>query len=171
MDATDADREMIGMTPKTHGVPFFIHLFNPIVRSLHRVGVPMGPTILLTVRGRKTGQLHTTPVGLFEGGGRRYVFATFGEVDWVRNLRSAGEATITRGRHSETVVAAELTPEEAESVLQEVLKPYLASRMRSSFLRMGYDLGPDPTKADFAELALHHPGFELREIEQKLGGT
>ncbi len=146
---------------KSNDVPFFVHLFNPIVRGLHRVGIPMGPTILLTVRGRKTGKPRTTPVGLFDGNGRRYVFATFGEVDWVRNLRSAGEALISRGRRREAVVAIELKPEEAALVLQEVLKPYLASRIRSSFLRMGYDLGRDPSKVDFMNVALHHPGFEL----------
>jgi hypothetical protein len=32
-----------------------------------------------------------------ESHGRRYVFATFGEVNWVRNLRAAREAVIRRG--------------------------------------------------------------------------
>ncbi len=162
MGSNNVNEEMIDKMAENDRVPFFVHLFNPVVRSLHRLGIPMGPTILLTVRGRKTGQPRTTPVGLFEGGGRRYVFATFGEVNWVRNLRAAGEAVIARGRRRETVIAIELTPEEAAPVLQDVLKPYLASRIRSSFLRMGYDLGPNRSKVDFMNVALRHPGFELQ---------
>src|SRR2546430_15997883 len=34
---------------------------------------------------------------------------SFGTVNWVRNLRAAGEATLTRGRRTETVSARELT--------------------------------------------------------------
>ncbi len=149
---------------KTHSVPFFIHLLNPIIKSLLRMGIPMGsPMTLVTTRGRKTGQLHTTPVGLFEHDGRRYLFSTFEEVNWVRNLRAAGEAIITRGRRRQVVAAIELTPEEAVPILQDVLKPYLESRIRSSFLHMGYDLGPDSSKYDFMKEAQRHPGFELRD--------
>ncbi|HEX2712888.1 MAG TPA: nitroreductase/quinone reductase family protein, partial [Candidatus Acidoferrales bacterium] len=39
-----------------------------ILKGLLRVGIPMGPMILLSVRGRKTGKLRTTPVDLFERG-------------------------------------------------------------------------------------------------------
>lgn len=40
--------------------------------------------------------------------GRRWVWAPWGEVQWVRNLRAAGRATIRRGRQSEEVTATEL---------------------------------------------------------------
>jgi deazaflavin-dependent oxidoreductase (nitroreductase family) len=118
---------------------------------------------LLTVRGRKTGKRHTTPVGLFEYDGRRYIFGTFGEASWVRNLRAAREATITRGRRRSSVVATELPTGEAASVLQNVLTPFFRSRMMSQFLRMGYELKPESTMDDFLKEARRHPGFELRE--------
>ena len=47
-----------------------------IVKGLLRLGVPMGPMVLLTVRGRKSGQPRTTPVDLFEGSGRSYLVST-----------------------------------------------------------------------------------------------
>jgi hypothetical protein len=51
---------------------------NWILKKLLRAGVPMGPMILLTVRGRTTGLPRTTPVDLFEGDGRRWLVATHG---------------------------------------------------------------------------------------------
>src|SRR5438046_1393031 len=111
------------------GVPSIVPLLNPLIRRLLRMGVPMGPNVLLTVRGRTSGQLRTFPVALMEGGGRRYVFATFGEVNWVRNLRAAREAILRRGRRQERVVAVELTPEEAAPVMQQALAPFFASPM------------------------------------------
>src|SRR2546425_1730134 len=52
--------------------PFIVPLLNPIVRRLMGVGVPLGPNALLSVRGRKTGQLRTTPIAVVDiGGGLR----------------------------------------------------------------------------------------------------
>ena len=39
--------------------------------------------------------VRTTPVALVEIGDRRWVVGTFGEVNWVRNLRAAGEAALS----------------------------------------------------------------------------
>jgi deazaflavin-dependent oxidoreductase (nitroreductase family) len=151
--------------PMSNGnIPFFVPLMNPLIKSLLRVGVPMGPMTLLTVRGRKSGQQHTTPVGLFEHGGRRYVFGTFGEVNWVRNLRATRRAIVGRGLHRRPVDAVELGKTDGARVLRAILEPYLASRARRSFLRMGYDLKRDASPEDFNREARRHPGFELREI-------
>src|SRR3989442_5098721 len=51
--------------------PIIVPLLNPIVRRLMGVGVPLGPNALLSVRGRKTGQLRTTPIAVVDIGGRR----------------------------------------------------------------------------------------------------
>src|SRR5438874_1343707 len=101
-------------------VPFFVPLFNPIARRLLRVGVPLGPNALLTVRGRKTGQPRTTPVALVEVDDRRWIIGTFGDVNWVRNLRAAGEATLKLGGGDEEVAADELTAEEATEFFSDV---------------------------------------------------
>src|SRR5207249_11762621 len=79
-------------------VPAFVSIFNPIASRLLRIGTPLGPNALLTVRGRKSGQLRTTPVALVEVHGRRWVQSPFGDVNWVRNLRAAGEATRSEER-------------------------------------------------------------------------
>ncbi|HEY6410705.1 MAG TPA: nitroreductase family deazaflavin-dependent oxidoreductase, partial [Ktedonobacteraceae bacterium] len=76
-------------------VPWFVPLFNPIARRLLAAGLPMGPNVLVTIRGRKSGLPRTTPLTLVEFSGKRWLMAPFGDVNWVHNLRAAGRATIT----------------------------------------------------------------------------
>jgi deazaflavin-dependent oxidoreductase (nitroreductase family) len=144
-------------------VPFFVSLFNPIGRRLLRVGLPLGPNSLLTVRGRTTGQPRSTPVAVVDLDDRRWVIGTFGEVNWVRNLRAAGQATITSNRRSQPVTAVELSTPEAAAFYRDRLGPYvrriplgLGSFMLGSLLG-ARDLLTDPEGA-----AQRHPVFELR---------
>ena len=150
---------------KGHNVPFYVPMLNPLMKSVLHLGVPAGPMTLLTVRGRKTGKPHTTPVGLFKLRERWYIFDTFGNADWVRNLRASGEAKIGRGLRRTRVVATPLRWEEASLVLREILAPYVNSRIKSSFLKMGYSLNRDSTIADYDREARKHAGFELRNKE------
>ena len=159
------DQETVSpsLTGRSHRVPFYVPLLNPLMKSFLHLGVPAGPMTLLTVRGRKTGRSHTTPVGLFKLEGHRYVFDTFGNADWVRNLRAAGEARVGRGWRRKQVRAIQLSTEEAATVLKEILAPYVTSRIRSSFLKMGYSLTRDSTMADYVREAKRHSGFELQD--------
>lgn len=104
-------------------IPWFVPFFNPIARLLLAVGVPMGPNVLITVRGRKSGQPRTTPLTIVEFSGRRWLLAPFGEVNWVRNLRAVGRATLTVRRRQEEVTAVELGPTEAVAFFRDVLGP------------------------------------------------
>ena len=150
---------------ESHGVPFYVPLLNPLMKSFFHLGVPVGPMTLLTVRGRKTGRPHTTPVGLFRLEGRRFTFDTFGNANWVRNLRVAREGVVGRGWGRRQVRALELPPDEAAVILEEIFVSYIASRFCSSLLRMGYSLTKDSTMDDYAREARRHPGFELKENE------
>jgi deazaflavin-dependent oxidoreductase (nitroreductase family) len=143
-------------------VPSFVHLLNPMIKVMLRIGVPMGPNTLVAVRGRKSGKTRTTPVALMEHDGHQYLLATFGDVNWVKNLRKVGEAKIGRGRTREMVSADELSPEEAAPVFKKALSHYLESRLMRSFLKMGYDLAPGSSDEDYIREALRHPAFELR---------
>src|SRR4030081_3926487 len=95
--------------------PAAVRFFDPIAKRLLGAGVPMGPNALLTTRGRKSGLPRTTPVALVELDGQRWIQSPFGDVNWVRNLRASGEATLTVGKRQESVSAAELSLEEAAS--------------------------------------------------------
>jgi deazaflavin-dependent oxidoreductase (nitroreductase family) len=150
---------------KRSRIPSFVRFINPIIKDMVRVGFPTGPIpmILLTVHGRKTGLPRTTPVGLFEVAGRRYLFSTFGEVNWVQNLRAKGEAIISRRRRKETLTADELSPEAAASILRDAFAPYLASFLMRPMLRSWYGVWRDTSLTDFVNVARSHPVFELRE--------
>lgn len=141
-------------------VPGFVPIFNPIARRLMRWGVPIGPNALLTVRGRRTGLLRTTPVAVVEVGGTRWIVGTFGEVSWVHNLRAAGEGVLAVGRRREQVRGRELTPGEVESFFADVLGPYIRSqrlgRWMIGSLLQAPDILDDPHGA-----AERHPVFEL----------
>lgn len=108
---------------RSNRIPSWVPFFNPIARLLLAAGIPMGPNVLITVRGRKSGLPRTTPVTLVENSGRRGLISPFGEVDWVRNLRAAGRAIITVGRRKEEVTAVELGPTEAVEFIRDVLAP------------------------------------------------
>lgn len=145
-------------------IPAFVPIFNPLAHRLLRMGARLGPNALLTVRGRRTGELRTTPVALVEVGGRRWIAGTFGDVNWVRNLRAARAGTITVGGRTERLRAVELDRGEAESFFADVLGPYvrrtpLARWMLGSLLA-ARDIIEDPHLA-----AERHPVFELHAAE------
>lgn len=140
--------------------PGFVLSTNRIVSRLLGAGFPMGPNGVLTVRGRKSGASRSTPVAVVEIAGRRWIQSPFGDVNWVRNLRAAGEGTITQGNRSERFAAVELTTEEKVQFFTEVLGPYIRrirfGKVISSVLGLN-DVLNDPKQA-----ALAHPVFELR---------
>src|SRR5215472_1726046 len=119
-------------------VPRFVRIGNFFTRSLLRAGVKLvgpgnRPMYLLTVRGRKSGQPRTTPVVVIEQDGDRYLVAPYGAVDWVRNLRAAGTAILTRGRREERVQARELFNDEAGMALKRSLGGGLPSFLAKYF--------------------------------------
>ena len=116
-----------------------------IIKGLLRVGIPMGPMVLLTVRGRKSGEPRTTPVDLFERGGRGFLVSTHRQEssNWVRNLRTAGEGVLTRGWSRRAITVVELPPDVAGQVLKEVLGPRLASPVAGFVLRRTFPVPPD----------------------------
>jgi deazaflavin-dependent oxidoreductase (nitroreductase family) len=104
-------------------VPRSVSIFSPILKFLLATGVPLGFNRLVTIRGRKSGLPRTAAIAVIEASGRRWVWAPWGEVHWVRNLRAAGRATITlRGRKDE-VRATELDPTERVAFFRDTLGP------------------------------------------------
>lgn len=75
-------------------------------------------------------------------------------MDWVRNLRAAGDAVLTRGRRAETVNARELPESEAALVLQEEVKA------GNPFVRYN-GLTVNSSLEEFERAAVSHPVFVL----------
>jgi len=102
--------------------PRWVTFFNPIAKTLLSIGVPLGYNALLTIRGRKSGAPRTTPIAIIDRDGRRWVWAPFGEVHWVQNLRAAGRATITVRGRTEEVRATELDETDRLDFFRDVLR-------------------------------------------------
>jgi deazaflavin-dependent oxidoreductase (nitroreductase family) len=142
-------------------VPRVVPIINLIAKPLLAAGTPMGYNGLLTVRGRTSGLPRTTPVAVIEASGRRWVWAPWGNVHWVRNLRAAGRATITVRRRKEEVRATELDPTERVAFFRDVLGPVARGiPFGVQFIRIadGVDLD-DPVEA-----AEGRPVFELHRL-------
>jgi deazaflavin-dependent oxidoreductase (nitroreductase family) len=92
---------------------------NRIVVGLHRLGIPAGPTYLLTIPGRRTGRPRTTPVTPVDNDGARYLVQAYPNANWVANARAGGHATLTRGRRTQPVDLTEIPATEAEPILHE----------------------------------------------------
>lgn len=150
---------------KTYQVPFFVRLGNVFTTRLLRVGLKPGTMALLTVRGRKSGLPRTTPVSLVAFDGQRWLLAAFGEVDWVRNLRAAGEASLKRGRYPEHIVVKEVRAEEASPVLKHTLAN------APGFLLKNFDAMPESPLKDFEREAANHPVFLVQSAAQRQAGT
>ena len=134
-----------------------LRVVSTIITTLLRLGLPVGPSVLLSVRGRKSGKIYTIPVALVEHSGTRWLVAAFGEVNWVRNLRAAGSAHLTRRRRTEAIGAVELEAREAAPIL----KQFLTESQRVSFIKPYFRVTPDSSLADFEQEALYHPVFRV----------
>lgn len=144
---------------KKSQVPQFVRLGNMLTMTLLRTGIKLVgpgnyPMYLLTVPGRKSGLPRTVPIVTLEQNGQRYLISPYGIVDWVRNLRAAEEATLTRGRRAETVNAIELPPREAALILRGDIK-------RNPFARY-YGVTAESPFEDFERATTSHPMFVLQ---------
>jgi deazaflavin-dependent oxidoreductase (nitroreductase family) len=140
---------------KTLQINFFDRVGDALFMLLLRAGVKMGSMSLLTVRGRKSGQPRTVPVLLVEQDDRRFLVAPYGAVQWVRNIRAAGTATLTRGRRSETISVTELEAKEAAPILKQYL-------VKATATRPYFNVTKDSPLEAFEQEAPRHPVFLIK---------
>jgi deazaflavin-dependent oxidoreductase (nitroreductase family) len=139
------------MTARVIPVTRMDRIFNGAVAGLTRIGISLMGSRVLAVRGRKSGELRTVPVNLLTVDGQRYLVAPRGQVQWVRNLRVAGEGELRVGRRTEQFVAEEL----ADSVKVPVLREYL----RKWAWEVGRFFDGLDASSDDAALRAAAPGF------------
>jgi len=153
--------------PKPYRVGVFVRSNNAVMRSLIRAGVRIGTFAVLTVPGRRTGRPVHVPLVVFPYSGNRHLVASYGVVNWVRNLRAAdGRAELRRGRATEKITAIELSAEQAGPILRFSLQtgppgiPRLIVRMFRRFFVLPYlDVDMNSSDDDFARSARNHPVF------------
>ncbi len=143
--------------------PAFVRASNPLTRRFLRLGLPMGPNVLLTVRGRTSGLPRSAPVAIAEFEGRRWIIAAYGDVQWVRNLRAAGVGAIRRGGRTEAITATELSPDEAIAFYAETLPAFVRSLpwFGRAFVRLLFSVADPAVLDDPIAAAARHPVFEL----------
>ena len=131
-------------------------IMNPLVAFLTHHGLPLAGSAELGVRGRKSGELRTTPVNPLTLDGRRYLVSPRGHTQWVRNVRAGGETQLRVGRRVETVRPVELDDAAKVPVLRAYLKAW-AWEVGAFF----DGVGADASDAEIAAIADRHPVFVL----------
>jgi hypothetical protein len=112
-----------------------------VIITLQRLGLAIDTVRLLSVPGRRSGELRTTPVFPLTVSGLRYVVGLH-DADWVKNARVAGWGVLTCGRNEERVALVELPPEERAPVLRAF--PREVPHGVEFFVRLGIADSPDP---------------------------
>ena len=141
---------------KIYRVNGVVRTFNKIVGFAIRWNLAPKKMHLLTVKGRKSGKLYSTPVSLVLDGEKRYLVSPYGDISWVLNMRASGQVTISRGGQSETLGFTELDAETAAPILQRYIK---VEPITHPF----FDVSPDGTLEEFVAEAPRHPGFLLAD--------
>jgi deazaflavin-dependent oxidoreductase (nitroreductase family) len=107
------------LTTQNPTPPRWLKPMNKVFLALRRTGLGMKELPVLTVPGRKTGKLRSTPLSVLEHEGQRYLLEGFPGADWARNVRAAdGRATLSTGKRREEVRLVELDPQDALPVLR-----------------------------------------------------
>lgn len=137
---------------------------TPLSRAANRMLTRMlsrgrGPRFLrlLTVRGRRTGRDHTTPVVPLVTEQGRWLVSPYGEVGWVRNARASGLVRLSRGEAVEELRPVEIDPPDAVPIL----RAYRAKKPVGWIIRSHVAFGPRSTDAEIAAQASRYPVFEL----------
>jgi hypothetical protein len=120
----------------------------------------------------ESGKPIVTPLAIFAQDQKRYLIATYGVVNWVRNLRAAaGVATLTRGRHSEKIRAIELAKDTAALVFREALRsgppgiPAVIFRVYRALFVLPYLGGTENASLEkFEREVLTHPVFLVQSV-------
>jgi deazaflavin-dependent oxidoreductase (nitroreductase family) len=140
--------------PKPYRKSFWRRGVNALVRPLARLGLTGPRTHLLTVQGRRSGKLWSTPVSIVRLGDSRWLVAPYGDRNWVKNARAAGWVELRRGGSRERLAVHELEPQAAVPVLREY---YRLGRVTRPF----FDVSLRSSNAEWLAEAPRHPVFEL----------
>jgi deazaflavin-dependent oxidoreductase (nitroreductase family) len=85
----------------------------------NRMSVLFRPSLLskLSVRGRRSGRWHTTPVAVLDHDGERYLVSYRGASDWARNLEASHTGRLARRGNVEEIEVADVPVSERGEVL------------------------------------------------------
>jgi len=142
---------------KKYQVNTMVRFVNRMMARMIRWNIAPAHTYLLTVLGRRSGKPYSLPVRLVERNGKRWLVSPYGEVNWVKNARAAGEVSLTQGKIAETVKIHELGPQESAPILKEYIT-------LEGIVRPYFDVQPDAPLAAFEAEAPKHPVFSIEAV-------
>lgn len=145
---------------KTYEVTTGTRVVNLVFRTMTRLGLGASYRWILSVRGRRTGRLRSTPVDVVEVAAARWLVAGYGPVSWVHNVRASGEVTLRRGRREEAFRAVEVGPTQALPALRSYL-----SRIR--VIRPYFDASPGSADEALAAELPRHAVFRLEPVRAR----
>jgi hypothetical protein len=146
---------------KKPSFPWWLKYTNRVVILLNRLGLSIGTMHILSIPGRKTGKMRSTPVSVLRVKGQRYILTGL-ETGWVKNARAAGWGMLSYGRKRERITLTELPVEERPAILKEF--PIQVPGGVKFFERL-LDLPNDPEA--FAQAAPRCPVFRLDYSDTK----
>jgi len=132
------------------------HIVNPLVAFVTSIGFSLRGSRILAVRGRKSGQIRTTPVNLLEIGGARYLIAPRGETEWVRNIRASGAGELRLGRQREPIRVEEVPDDAKPPILREYLRRWVETR------KFFDGVTAQSPESELRRIAPHHPVFKVQ---------
>ncbi len=144
-------------------LPGWLKPFNRVIITLQRLGLAIDTMRVLSVPGRKSGELRTTPVSPLTVNGQRYIVGGLVDADWVKNARAAGWGILARGRKRERVALIELPTEERAPILRAFPREVPHG---VQFFQQLYHLPKDPAALPdaFAALASHCTVFRVEPL-------
>ena len=97
------------------------HATNRVLLRIAGFAPPFG---IIVHRGRRSGRLYRTPVNVFPDGDRMTIVLTYGsDVDWLKNVRAAGECwMIHRGKRLWLSELRTLPPDEGRRRVPKLVR-------------------------------------------------
>ncbi len=128
---------------------------------LHGLGIAPNYLVTLEVVGRRSGKVISFPLVMTVINGERYLVSMLGEeVNWVRNIKSAGGKAMLRHGDSEQVILEEVDIQQRAPILKAYLKHAPGARPH-------IPINKDATLSEFEKIAGKYPVFRVKAIQQQ----
>jgi deazaflavin-dependent oxidoreductase (nitroreductase family) len=135
---------------------FTKHIFNGIVALATRLGISVWGSRVLWVKGRKSGNWHSTPVNLLNFDDDLYLVSPRGETQWVRNLRAIGSGELALGQRRKPFRVIEIQNESKPPILRAYLRRW---KFEVGIFFEG--VSATSPEEEFQRIAPEHPVFRI----------
>ena len=128
---------------------------NQLQGWLSGLGLPPNFMAVLEVRGRRSGQLRSTPVVIATLEDKQYLVSMLGpDSDWVRNVEASHGAAVLRHGRRRRVQLVQIPAEQRAPILREYVR--IATSGRTHF-----PIAVDAALSEFAAIAKDYPVYRI----------